>query len=236
MVPMLTREQIEEWREWFMDPAPWPSEQQRVAAINALCDMALSSLPSGVMTKTVPVEPTGEMRDRGADRMREVTHRLNAHHSLQRQVAWIYEAMLAAAPEAAPHQNAGVDINKLVDRFLSWPLPESVCSDLTVTFPGRPHRTGTNLLTAIEAKQMLEHVLAGAAPRVGEDEVIERCAKLIEEHYWDSFQNDRRLDAHVKSLAKMIRALKSKQEGDNAALPPDVPPSDGALVRVNDKG
>jgi hypothetical protein len=54
------------------------------------------------MTKTVPIKPTGEMLDRGADRMREVTHRLNAHHSLQRQVAWIYEAMLAAAPEAAP--------------------------------------------------------------------------------------------------------------------------------------
>jgi hypothetical protein len=48
----------------------------------------------------------------------------------------------------------------LVDRFLSWPLPQSVCSDLCVTdrsykFP----RSGTNLLTADEARQMIEYLL-----------------------------------------------------------------------------
>lgn len=48
----------------------------------------------------------------------------------------------------------------LVDRFLAWPLPKSVCSDGCVTdanyqFP----RSGTNLLTAEEAKQMIEHLL-----------------------------------------------------------------------------
>jgi hypothetical protein len=51
-------------------------------------------------------------------------------------------------------------INKLVDKFLSWPLPKSVCSDLCVSdsnykFP----RYGTSLLSAEEAKQMLEYVL-----------------------------------------------------------------------------
>jgi hypothetical protein len=53
-------------------------------------------------------------------------------------------------------------IDKLVDRFLAWPLPESVCSDLCVTdrkykFP----RSGTNLLTADEARAMFQHVLKG---------------------------------------------------------------------------
>jgi hypothetical protein len=47
----------------------------------------------------------------------------------------------------------------MVDRFLRWPLPESVCSDSCVT-KQQPGRTGINLLTASEAKEMLEYVLA----------------------------------------------------------------------------
>ena len=49
---------------------------------------------------------------------------------------------------------------EMVDRFLMWPLPESVCSDHCATMRGYTERTGTNLLTADEARQMLEHVLA----------------------------------------------------------------------------
>lgn len=54
-------------------------------------------------------------------------------------------------------------IDKLVDRFLAWPLPASVASDPCASMPGRPDRSGTNLLTAAEAKQMLEHVLGDVA-------------------------------------------------------------------------
>jgi len=50
-----------------------------------------------------------------------------------------------------------VDIARLVDRFLSWPVPASVYPDGT---PGKPGRTGTNLLSATEAQAMLEYVLA----------------------------------------------------------------------------
>jgi len=50
------------------------------------------------------------------------------------------------------------NIDKLVDRFLTWRLPESVASDLCVVTPSKKSRCGTNLLTAIEAKQMLEHI------------------------------------------------------------------------------
>lgn len=53
-------------------------------------------------------------------------------------------------------------VDDLVDRFLTWPLPESVCSDLCATERGYPHRTGTNLLTATEARQMIEHLFAAA--------------------------------------------------------------------------
>lgn len=47
----------------------------------------------------------------------------------------------------------------MVERFLTWPLPDSVCCDPIAMKQGEPHRTGTNLLTFSEAKQMLAHVL-----------------------------------------------------------------------------
>lgn len=47
----------------------------------------------------------------------------------------------------------------MIERFLTWPLPASVCADLCATKPGYPHRTGTNLLSYDEARQMLEYVL-----------------------------------------------------------------------------
>lgn len=50
----------------------------------------------------------------------------------------------------------------LVDRFLRWPLPESVYPDAGKFDPvNNRWRSGTNLLTAEEARQMLEYVLAG---------------------------------------------------------------------------
>src|SRR5574343_85304 len=52
-------------------------------------------------------------------------------------------------------------IADLVDKFLTWELPKSVCSDLRVTENNyNTKRTGTNLLTADEAKQRLEYLLS----------------------------------------------------------------------------
>lgn len=51
-------------------------------------------------------------------------------------------------------------IKELVDRFLAWSLPQSVCSDACVTDSKYPFpRSGTSLLTADEAKQMIEYLL-----------------------------------------------------------------------------
>lgn len=50
------------------------------------------------------------------------------------------------------------DVDTLVDRFLQWPVPASVWPDGK---PGEPGRTGTNLLSAEEARLMLQHVLGG---------------------------------------------------------------------------
>jgi hypothetical protein len=55
-------------------------------------------------------------------------------------------------------------MNALVDRFLQWPLPKSVRPE---PGPFGPHDTGTCLLTADEAEQMLRYVLdvPAAEPR-----------------------------------------------------------------------
>lgn len=49
--------------------------------------------------------------------------------------------------------------DELVSRFLAWPLPVDVAVDPCAMALDYPGRTGTNLLTAEQAKAMLEHVL-----------------------------------------------------------------------------
>ncbi len=54
-------------------------------------------------------------------------------------------------------------IENMVDAFLRWPLPDSVCADLCATERGYKHgRTGTSLLTHPEAKAMLLAVMESA--------------------------------------------------------------------------
>ncbi|WP_038616617.1 hypothetical protein [Dyella jiangningensis] len=65
------------------------------------------------------------------------------------------------------------DIDRLVDRFLAWPLPPSVCPDGCVMDSSYPHRIGTHLLTAEEAKAMFIHAL-------GRDELLEADHKTGE--------------------------------------------------------
>lgn len=63
-----------------------------------------------------------------------------------------------------------IDIDRLVDRFLAWPLPESVNSDSCVTERGNQNRIGTNLLTATEAKQMIEYLLVDIIENIGTEQ------------------------------------------------------------------
>lgn len=57
--------------------------------------------------------------------------------------------------------------DKLAEKFISWPLPTSVCSDLIVTMPGEKHRIGTNLLTYFEARQMMQEVVLPTLREMG---------------------------------------------------------------------
>ncbi len=71
-------------------------------------------------------------------------------------------------------------LDKMVDRFLAWPLPDSVCADMIATRQG-PGRIGTNLLTATEARLMLDHVLAGdASPAPSDPELMKALQRSLE--------------------------------------------------------
>lgn len=67
------------------------------------------------------------------------------------------ESLAAATP----------NIDKLVDKFLAWQLPKDFAPDCGISFDGRTddewnkNKTwpvGTNLFTADQARQMLEHL------------------------------------------------------------------------------
>lgn len=85
---------------------------------------------------------------------------------------------------ALPIKEGMTELSFLVDRFLSWPLPESVCCDPCAVMHGWKGRIGTNLLTADEAKQMLEYVLADAVwpKRARLLEGIPAAISIIEEY------------------------------------------------------
>jgi hypothetical protein len=62
---------------------------------------------------------------------------------------------------------------EIISRFLSWELPQSVCSDLCVTMQNyQGIRYGTSLLTHAEAKAMLEHVLVDHFVELDDDDTL----------------------------------------------------------------
>jgi hypothetical protein len=100
---------------------------------------------------------------------------------------WFANAIMAGFDTAtnrardAASADATNEIQALANRFLAWPLPASVRSDPVAMIPNTPHRTGTTLLTADEARQMFEHVLAG--PLVAPTEATECiCAEINARH------------------------------------------------------
>lgn len=63
---------------------------------------------------------------------------------------------------------SGAVTDEMISRFLGWPLPEGFSPDCGISFDGRKddewnkNKTwpiGTNLLTASQAREMLEYVL-----------------------------------------------------------------------------
>lgn len=71
-------------------------------------------------------------------------------------------------------------IDQAVDRFLAWKLPEDFSPDCGISFTKPNHPTswpiGTNLLDAIQAKGMLQHVALPMLARLAELEAAIREA------------------------------------------------------------
>ncbi|HEY0954019.1 MAG TPA: Gp49 family protein [Roseateles sp.] len=105
----------------------------RWAVLTTRCGYAVTGRPS------VSVSPENDDAELGEKIARE-----NAVNQLWPLMGYALKTRLAGPTE------------EMVGRFLAWPVPASVYPDGT---PGQPGRTGTNLLSAVEARQMLEHVL-----------------------------------------------------------------------------
>lgn len=101
--------------------------------------------------------------NREADGSTTLTVRSMGHGGAQVATITLPEAVMvslaAALTEAATQIDCtGAALDELVSRFLTWPVPAEVYPDGT---PGQPGRTGTNLLSAPQARAMLQHVLGG---------------------------------------------------------------------------
>lgn len=104
----------------------------------------------------------------------------NSAHSHEYHAHSIAEAIdrLRALPQ---HESGEVAVSKeMVDRFLSWPLPYDVVADACATIPMYPHRSGTNLLNAAQAEQMLKHVLAAERGAVRDSERYRLLCHLLD--------------------------------------------------------
>lgn len=80
-------------------------------------------------------------------------------------------------------------VDKMVDRFLGWKLPKDFAPDAGISFkPTKPYEgdeygnswwpIGTNLLHAGQARQMIEHLLAGVVPVEDFRDVIKYADEL----------------------------------------------------------
>lgn len=110
-------------------------------------------------------------------------------------------------------------IDHLVNRFLSWKLPEDFRPDNGISFDPVGNRgvwsyeykrepTGTNLLTATQAKAMVLHLLDGLPQTMTTTPELEAVARAIAPSRWAV------MDGY---LADMLR----KYKGQNVAYDPD---------------
>jgi hypothetical protein len=108
------------------------------------------------------------LNDKLADILNRTVNALRGEPPPLTQWSWHDLPELAAAARASA---ARPPMNEMVDRFLQWRLPDTFAPDCGITFTKLNHPNswpvGTNLLTAHEARAMLEHVLGATPPPEG---------------------------------------------------------------------
>jgi hypothetical protein len=85
-----------------------------------------------------------------------------AQEEANRMEAIMNKAYLGGLVEALNEPTTKeVDVERMVDRFLQWRLPEYFSPDggISYEYNSLDRPTGTNLLTATQAKEMLEFIL-----------------------------------------------------------------------------
>ncbi len=129
------------------------------------------------VAKYDPVYPSGYRPENPWSCMMLNTWHLKPHHST---VPTHWQQMPQALQQSTPTPvsattgNTSMEVTQqMIDRFLSWKLPEDFSPDCGVSFDkrppdakgyARPWPVGTSLLTATQARQMLEHVLQAPTP------------------------------------------------------------------------
>jgi len=96
------------------------------------------------------------------------------HTAIERAVENAQKAAAKAAPPPPVCRFSKDEIDAMVDRFLGWRLPENFCPDAGISFepefnveymakqgkpPMRHEPTGTNLFDAMQAREMILHIL-----------------------------------------------------------------------------
>ena len=118
-------------------------------------------------TRAALMDLMGEDREARLVAMAVYLQQLSAKTKEPAKVAGIFRLVAneierdAGITVAVPPPLTAEEIKAVVDRFLAWPLPASVSVDSCALVRDYPTpRSGTNLLTATEARQMLEYLFA----------------------------------------------------------------------------
>lgn len=143
-----------------------------VAAFWAKVEAARSALSGYQPTEG---ETAAKMRKALSQAKDHLAFHYGEFHPLVRECgAALAEFPVAATEAATPPPMGGEPVavtDEMVNRFLAWRLPYTFCPDGGVNFDGRGRYAagyekswpvGTNLFTAVEARQMLEYALGVA--------------------------------------------------------------------------
>jgi len=114
-----------------------------------------------------------------------------------------------------------MDINRIVSRFLSWPVPRSVCCDSCMTDANYEHpRYGTNILTATEAKDMLQYILAEDGYVSLEKDIrgdVENAVKQLHVLTVDDFVNHavrHYIEYHLNDILDLKKRLGTEKQNE----------------------
>ena len=107
-----------------------------------------------------------------------------------------------------PNPTKKTMIDRMVSRFLCWKLPKDFAPDAGIRFLPNPVQqhdgpywpTGTNLMHAEQAREMIEHMLGGEINPAALDVLTER-RRQIEEKGWTPEHDDEHVNDEIAALA-----------------------------------